>query len=139
VTVGAILTLGLGSFSDVNHVVTLGYGTGASAPSAPPVSLPTGAGNWNNLPKWNKLRRVPTVREFLERERRERQLKARLEFDGLQQPVIQAKPETVFSELSAKSQAELARLTELRRQADAEDILKSLYIRRLILLGLFGG
>lgn len=29
-SVGAVLTLGLGSFSDVNHVVTLGYGTGAA-------------------------------------------------------------------------------------------------------------
>lgn len=28
---GAILTLGLGAFSDVNHVVTLGYNTGAAA------------------------------------------------------------------------------------------------------------
>lgn len=31
-TPGAILTLGLGAYSDVNHLVTLGYGTGATPP-----------------------------------------------------------------------------------------------------------
>jgi hypothetical protein len=41
VTVGAILTLGLGSFSDKNHVVTLGYGTGGTSPSPPPAVVIT--------------------------------------------------------------------------------------------------
>lgn len=40
-TVGAILTLGLGTFSDVNHVVTLGYGTGATPPTPTVVSTNT--------------------------------------------------------------------------------------------------
>lgn len=35
-TVGTILTLGLGAFSDVNHLVTLGYGTGATPTPTPP-------------------------------------------------------------------------------------------------------
>lgn len=42
-TVGAILTLGLGTFSDVNHLVTLGYGTGA-VPVTPTVDAPTAVG-----------------------------------------------------------------------------------------------
>jgi hypothetical protein len=32
---GAILTLGLGTFSDVNHLVTLGYGTSAATTRRP--------------------------------------------------------------------------------------------------------
>jgi hypothetical protein len=39
VTVGAILTLGLGAFSDVNHVVTLGFGV-ASTPTPTPTPTP---------------------------------------------------------------------------------------------------
>lgn len=39
-TIGAILTLGLGTpFSDAKHLVTLGYGTGAQP--APPTPTPT--------------------------------------------------------------------------------------------------
>lgn len=41
-TIGAILTLGLGTFSDVNHLVTLGYGTGATPPKPVVVSTPPG-------------------------------------------------------------------------------------------------
>jgi hypothetical protein len=44
VTVGAILTLGLGSFSDKNHVVTLGFGTGGAAPTPPQVVVITKVG-----------------------------------------------------------------------------------------------
>lgn len=40
-TPGAILTLGLGLYSDINHLVTLGYGTGAEPP--PPAPEPTPA------------------------------------------------------------------------------------------------
>jgi hypothetical protein len=37
---GSILSLGLGEFSDINHVVTLGYGAGIGiAAATPPVSV----------------------------------------------------------------------------------------------------
>lgn len=45
-SVGAILTLGYGTFSDVNHVVTLGYGTSGAIfvpPAAPTSNAGTGA------------------------------------------------------------------------------------------------
>jgi hypothetical protein len=45
VTVGAILTLGLGTFSDVNHVVTLGYGTGATATPTPTPTVTQAGGS----------------------------------------------------------------------------------------------
>ena len=44
-SIGAILTLGYGSFSDVNHVVTLGYGSSAVSPTPPPFSIPGGKGD----------------------------------------------------------------------------------------------
>lgn len=40
-SVGAILTVGFGSFSDVNHVVTLGYTPGVAPAPSP---APTGSG-----------------------------------------------------------------------------------------------
>ncbi len=54
-TPGAILTLGLGAFSDVNHLVTLGYGTGATPPA--PVSSDV-IRNW-------RVRRRPSEEEGL--------------------------------------------------------------------------
>lgn len=39
-TIGAILTLGLGAYSDVNHLVTLGYGTGGAPAPTPPTPPP---------------------------------------------------------------------------------------------------
>jgi hypothetical protein len=52
VTVGAILTLGLGSFSDKNHVVTLGFGTGATpVPPTPSTTPNTGGVYYQGLRK----------------------------------------------------------------------------------------
>jgi hypothetical protein len=48
-TVGAILTLGLGAYSDVNHVVTLGYGTGAT-----PTPTTTAARGGDDVPRRRK-------------------------------------------------------------------------------------
>lgn len=51
-TIGAILTLGIGAFSDVNHVVTLGYGSGAT-PTPTPTPTVTSGGSGRRYPIGN--------------------------------------------------------------------------------------
>lgn len=99
---------------------------------------PSGAGNWNNLPKWNK--RPRTVRELIERDREARELKARQGYDGQFIPVAPIKPQTLYSALSVESQRQIDKWMALRQQQDAQAILDSLQeqVRRFFLLGLFG-
>jgi hypothetical protein len=42
---GSLLTLGLGDYSDINHLVTLGFGVGSPAPAPSPLpEIPYGGG-----------------------------------------------------------------------------------------------
>lgn len=86
-SVGAILTIGFGSFSDVHHVVTLGYGTAAAAPPTP---SPNGGGrggvaNWGGGYKypyakwWKKQKAKELAKLKAEAEKKIAKLEVRVE------------------------------------------------------------
>lgn len=89
-TVGAILTLGLGTFSDVNHLVTLGYETGATPPPTPTPATGGGAsgrhypignldlGTWQKKHKRLKVR-VEQVQKQIQKTRDQIDLAANYE------------------------------------------------------------
>lgn len=92
------------------------------------VVVPPSAGNWKPYRK----RRVPTVRELLERERRE----ARQKFDGVEPPELTAP--SVYVSLSETTERLLREMQRLQPPQDA-DLLKTYladYVRRLVLLGI---
>lgn len=102
------------------------------------VVTPATAGNWNNLPKWNK-RRVPTVSELLERERQEREKAFRETYDGKSLPIALLPEPSVFVQLSEKTRKLIDELNALQPQPDPEEILRALQerVRRLLLLGFY--
>jgi len=63
--IGAVLTLGLGSFGSVNKLPTLGYGAGAPAPPVVPSGGAHYTGGWVDLPTGRRTKEE--IRESRER------------------------------------------------------------------------
>ena len=63
---GAILTLGLGSFSTAGHLVTLGYGNGAEAVVVPTVTINVGGGG--AVLSWKEALQKVHEKRMLERD-----------------------------------------------------------------------
>ncbi len=79
-SVGLILTLGLGAFTGggVKYLPTLGYGTGGAPPPPPPVVVPPSAPTIGGMGRY-EVQRLPKKREIIFRRSMENQDRADIE------------------------------------------------------------
>lgn len=129
-SVGAILTVGLGSYSDVNHLVTLGYDISSAPP--PPIPVPaTGSGGVSRVfgyyPRADKELK-PLKRKIEAKTKKlrkvERQLSFALSQDDLQKLLAQLNViQEELTKMTEQYSEAVKRAYEKKKMIEDEEVL----------------